>query len=180
MDATIDYSTRRPATKPLSERINLRLIIFLTVIAIPFAWIIWLVADQRIIVQHGDYFDVDLKGMGNFPFDATRDGAEAIPKDVRALNGKKVRFQGEMFAPNVAGPTVKEFQLVYSIVQCCMGGPPKVQERVFAIVPPDKTAGNYSGSQVTVVGTLHVEVKRVGGEAVSVFTMDVDEVTPPT
>ena len=62
---------------------------------------------------------------------------------------------------------VKQFQLVYSIVQCCMGGPPKVQERVFAFVPDDKHAPNLSGMQVTVTGTLHVNPTKSNGETVS-------------
>ena len=183
MDATVDYSAppRPPvARKPLSERINVRLIVFLLIAALPFAWCLWLIVDNRMIVNEGDYYAVDLKGMGNFPFDARLDTAEAIPKEVRELNGKKVRFEGEMFAPGQASDDVRDFQLVYSIVECCMGGPPKVQERVFAYVPESKRVPNYTGRQVNVVGTLHVEVKREGGEAVSVFTMDVDEVTPRT
>ena len=180
MDATLDYSSTRKGTKPLSERINFRLVGFLGAVGLLFLWALWTILDPRIAVKEGDYYAVDLKGMGNFPMDAKRDGEEVIPKDVRDLNGKKVKFEGEMFAPNSAAPTVKEFQLVYSIVECCMGGPPKVQERVFAKVPENVTAYNFSGRQVTVVGTLHVKVEKINGEAVSVFTMDVDEVTERT
>jgi hypothetical protein len=181
MDATVDYSARPPvARKPLSERVNVRLIVFLLIAALPFAWCLWLIVDNRMIVNEGDYYAVDLKGMGNFPFDARRDSVEAIPKEVRDLNGKKVRFEGEMYAPDQASDGVRDFQLVYSIVECCLGGPPKVQERVFAHVPDTIRLPNYTGRQVNVVGTLHIEVKREGGEAVSVFTMDVDEVTPRT
>ena len=56
-----------------------------------------------------------------------------------------------------------QFQLVYSIVECCLGGPPKVQERVFAFVPPDKKIPNYTGRQVTVLGTLRVELQKDKG-----------------
>lgn len=181
MDATLDYnSTRRPASKPLSERFNFRLIGFLLAIAIPFGWALWAILDTRVAVKDGDYYFVDLKGMGNFPFNATRDTAAVIPAEVRNLNGKKVKFNGEMFAPGQAS-NVKDFQLVYSIQQCCMGGPPKVQERVFAFVPDSMKVPNYTGGQVVVTGTLHIEVKRLPGEeAVSVFTMDVDDVKERT
>jgi hypothetical protein len=181
MDATLDYSPpkTKPAAKPLSERLNLRLWIFLLVIAIPFAWVFWTIFGQSMISKHGDYYAVDLKAMGFFPFDAKRDDERAIPKDVLALNGKKVYFEGQMYAPSEASPFVHDFQLVYSIVACCMGGPPKVQERVFAFVPEHKHIRNYSGEQVTCTGTLHIKVVRdANGEAVSVFTMDVDEVNP--
>ena len=179
MDATLDYSPpkTKPAARPLSERLNLRLWIFLAIIAIPFLWAMWLIFGADTITKHGDYYAVDLKGMGNFPFDSKRDTEKAIPKDVLALNGKKVVFEGEMYAPNEASTYVHDFQLVYSIVACCMGGPPKVQERVFANVPEGKRIRNYSGQQVTCTGTLHVKVVRdPTGEAVSVFTMDVDDV----
>jgi hypothetical protein len=99
---------------------------------------------------------------------------------VRELDGKKVKFDGEMYAPSAALNDVREFQLVYSIVECCLGGPPKVQERVFAKVPPGRQIPNYTNRQVTVVGTLHVDVKKDGDETVEVFTMTVDEVTPKT
>lgn len=181
--ATLDYSAKqRPAKKPLGERINFRLVIFLGVLAVAFGWVLWQILDTRIAVRDGDYLFVDLKAMGNFPFDARGDGPEVIPKEVRDLDGKKVKFNGEMFAPDTSSNKVQQFQLVYSIVQCCMGGPPKVQERVFAFAPP-KSAGvpNFSGKQVTVTGTLHVKVVRQAGEeATSVFTMDVDDVQDRT
>ena len=178
MDATLDYSPPRPAARPpLSERINVRLVVFLVLVTLPFAWCLWMILDQRTIINRGDYYEVDLKAMGNFPLDPVRDTEEVIPPEIRNLNGKKVRFEGEMYAPDEAG-NVTQFQLVYSIVECCLGGPPKVQERVFAFAPEGKRVRNYSGRQVTCVGTLHVKVEKVGGEAVSIFTMDVDEVEP--
>jgi hypothetical protein len=179
MDATLDYSNRK-ASRPLSERINFRLVGFLGAVSLLFIWGLWTILDPRIAVKEGDYYYVDLKGMGNFPLDPKRDTEAVIPAQVRELNGKKVKFNGEMFAPSAASQTVQEFQLVYSIVECCMGGPPKVQERVFAKVPPKVTAYNYSGRQVTVVGTLHVKLEKLNGEAVSVFTMEVDEVQERT
>ena len=101
----MDYHRPRPPSptrKPLSERINLRLIVFLLVVALPFLWCLWMIVDQRIIVNEGDYYAVDLKGMGNFPFDAAATPRTAIPKEVRELNGKKVQFEGEMYAPEQA------------------------------------------------------------------------------
>jgi hypothetical protein len=181
MDATLDYSAaKRPAAKPLGERINLRLWGFLAVASLPFLWAAWTILGTSTIQKQGDYYFVDLKGMGNFPMDAKRDDERVIPPEVRALDGKKVKFDGEMYAPDAARDNVQQFQLVYSIVQCCMGGPPKVQERVFAFVPPGKRIPNYSGSQVEVTGTLHVKVEKQNGEAVSVFTMEVDEVKERT
>lgn len=176
MDATLDYSPARPVSRPLSDRVNLRLVVFLVLVSLPFLWCLWLILGQRMIVNKGDYYAVDLKAMGNFAFDARHDTEDAIPPEVRQLDGKKVRFKGEMFAPNSASSTVEGFQLVYSIVECCLGGPPKVQERVFAFAPEGKGVPNYHGRQVTCIGTLHIDVEKVEGATVSVFTMDVDEI----
>jgi hypothetical protein len=176
MDATLEYSPPRPASRPLSERVNVRLIAFLVLVSLPFAWCLWLILDQRMIVNKGDYYEVDLKAMGDFPFDDKQDTELAVPPAVRELDGKKVRFEGEMYAPNESTSQVQSFQLVYSIVECCLGGPPKVQERVFAYVPEGKRVRNYSGRQVTCVGTLHVEVEKFEGQTISVFSMEVDEV----
>jgi hypothetical protein len=179
MDATLDYSTARPATRPLGERVNLRLIGFLVLVSLPFLWCLWLILDQRMIVNRGDYYEVDLKAMGNFPFNDETDTIDAVPREVRELDGKRVMFEGEMYAPDQAASQVEGFQLVYSIVDCCLGGPPKVQERVFASVPEGRRVRNYTGGpQITCVGTLHVDVKKIDGKTVSVFTMDVDEVEP--
>jgi hypothetical protein len=181
MDATLNYPAAGPAgTKPLSERFNFRLIGFLLVVALPFVWVLWTIFGQSTIVNRGDYYEVDLKAMGNFPLDPVRDTAAVIPAEVRALHGKKVRFEGEMYAPDQAAGQVQQFQLVYSIVECCLGGPPKVQERVFAFVPPEKKIPNYTGRQVTVLGTLRVELQKDKGQTVSVFTMDVEDVQERT
>ena len=180
MDATLDYSAARPVSRPLSERFNFRLVGFLAVVALPFVWILWTIFGQSTIVNRGDYYEVDLKAMGNFPLDPVRDTVAVVPPEVRDLHGKKVRFDGEMYAPNEAASKVTQFQLVYSIVECCLGGPPKVQERVFAFVPPDKKIPNYTGRQVTVLGTLRVELQKQNGTTVSVFTMDVEDVQPLT
>ncbi len=177
MDATLEYSTARPATRPLGERVNLRLIGFLVLVSLPFLWCLWLILDQRMIVDRGDYYAVDLKAMGNFPFNDETDTLDAVPSEVLGLDGKKVMFEGEMYAPQ-ATSQVDEFQLVYSIVECCLDGPPKVQERVFAFAPEGKPVRNYTGRQVTCVGTLRVGVEKIDGKTVSVFTMDVDEVAP--
>src|SRR5688500_7452276 len=80
--------------RPLSERINLRLWVFLGIVALPFLFCLWLILDPQTVVDKGDHYAVDLKWMGNFPLDPVRDDERMIPKDVRALDGKRVRFEG--------------------------------------------------------------------------------------
>ena len=53
----------------------------------------------RIIEQVGDYKEVNLKAMGNFPFDETSDDVKQVPEIYRKLDGQKVLLTGEMFFP---------------------------------------------------------------------------------
>jgi hypothetical protein len=165
--------------RPLKERINFRLIIFLAVIAIPFVWVFYVIINQTVtggVEDYGSYKKVDLKSLGNFPFSAESGTKENIPPRWRALDGQRVLLQGEMYAGNSAAQ-VNDFQLVYSIVNCCFNGPPKVQERVFAKLPGEQTAPIYPGL-VRVTGTLHIDIQRVEGQAVSVYTLDVEKIEP--
>ena len=83
------------------------------------------------IEWHGDYADVDLKAMGNFPFSPAAGTRDDVPARWRALDGKRVQLEGFMWSPVSAGTRGTEFQFVYNINICCIGGPPQVQERVF-------------------------------------------------
>ena len=168
-------------TLPARRRISLRLILLLTLVAAPFIYFGYVIVDQAVnkgVVNRGSYYDVDLKSLGYFPFDQTKDDVQDIPQRWRNLDGKRVALVGEMWTGGSAAPKVRAFELVYSIQKCCFGGPPKVQERVFAKVPNDGTVA-YHWQTVRVVGTLHVGVKRdETGQIVSVYEMDVDSVDP--
>lgn len=159
-------------------RINIRMIVFsavvLTLLGFPLYWFI----NEQVtggIHQAGDYLQVNLKALGNFPF--PQDGTEAdIPKKWQDLNGKKVLLQGEVYCPNEAGDTMTRFELVYSIQACCFGGPPKVQERVFAEVPKGMKVPNLHYSFAKIYGTLHVDPVEQEGTVTSVYTLDVEKV----
>jgi len=167
-----------PASR--KPRINFRLMALLAVVSLPFLYFGYVIVDQALtggIKDRGDHLEVDLKSMGQFPFDPVQDDVNGVPEQWRKLDGKKVALVGEMYAGGSAAPSVPAFQLVYSIQKCCFGGPPRVQERVFVKAPPGKTVPFY-WQPVRVVGTLHVDAKRVEGQVVSVFDMDVDKVEP--
>ena len=171
-----------PAPAPEREtRINLRLIAFLTIVSLPFVWFLGLFLYNTIrgpIQDYGDYKKVDLKALGNFAFDQNRGTIDDLPQKFRELDGQRVMLEGEMWADQ-AGAQVREFELVYSIVECCLGGPPKVHERVYADVPPDMKVPNYTRrGYVRVLGTLHVDVKKSEGAIVSVYRLDVESVEP--
>jgi hypothetical protein len=166
-----------PARRP---RVNLRLVVLLGVLALPFLYFAYVIVDQALtggVSRSGDVYSVDLKSLGSFPFDPVQDDDSSIPSRWRELDGKKVALVGEMYAGGSAAPKVGAFQLVYSIQKCCFGGPPRVQERVFVKAPtPDGVPYYYQ--PVKAVGTLHVGTRRVDGQVVSVFEMDVDKVEP--
>lgn len=130
------------------------------------------------IHQHGNYISAELKPLGQFPFDEQNGLLTDVPKDYRALDGKRVELKGMMWQLQSAGPNVAQFQLVYNIQKCCFNGPPLVQERVFVHLPRDKKIRWYD-QLVSCVGTLHVRLKRDDqGTVRSVYDMDLDSLAP--
>ena len=166
---------------PRRSRVSLRLVLLLGLVAAPFLYFGYVIVDQAVhkgVVNRGSYYDVDLKSLGYFPFDANKDDFNDIPQRWRALDGKRVALVGEMYTGGSAAPHINAFELVYSIQDCCFGGPPRVQERVFARVPNGGKVPYY-GQIVRVVGTLHVEAKRdETGQIVSIYELDIESVDP--
>lgn len=165
---------------PLARRINPRMIVFSVVILTLIGFPLYMFVREKFtggIINRGDYLEVNLKATGNFVMDPAKATLEVIPQRYRELDGKRVMFEGEMYAPDEAGDQVSRFQLVYSIQACCFSGPPKVQERVFAVVPNNGKV-DYHYGQVRVFGTLRVNLKREQGLITSVYEMDVESVEP--
>jgi len=175
-----DYSTSAvpPRRRP---RINLRLVVLLAVVSLPFLYFGYVILDQSLnggITHHGTYSDVDLKSLGYFPFDPVKDDLNNVPAKWRQLDGKRVALQGEMYAPGEASDQIRQFELVYSIQKCCFNGPPRVQERVFASVPNNGRV-QYYPQVVRVIGTLHVNARRDEvGQVSKIFELDVESVDP--
>lgn len=169
----MSLSVRRP-------RINVRLLVLLAFVGLPFVYFGYVIVEQAVtggVRDRGDYLEVDLKSLGQFPFDPVQDDINGVPQRWRKLDGKRVMLVGEMYAGGSAAPKVPAFELVYSIQKCCFGGPPRVQERVFVRAPPGKTVPFY-WQPVRVVGTLNVDAKKVEGQVVSVFDMEVESIEP--
>jgi len=100
------------------RRINLRMAliagIVLLLVGAPFS--IWL---RQVlsggIINHGDYYEVNLKAMSDFYLDQVNGQVSDIPAKFRALEGKKVELIGEMWDPHGASDDkLSYFQLVYS------------------------------------------------------------------
>jgi hypothetical protein len=173
----MDYEPR----PPLRERINLRIIVFFAIIALPFVWLGYWSVKQAMtngIEQHNGYAQVELKALGNFNFDQTAGTLNDVPQRWRELDGKRVVFEGFMYDGKSAGPKLGSFQFVYNIQKCCFNGPPLVQERVFARVPNNREAEWIDGF-ARLTGILHVNVKKAkDGTITSVYTLDVEKAEP--
>jgi hypothetical protein len=175
-------ATQPETHKPrLTERINFRILIFSGVVLFLLGTPIYIYLKESLtggIEQVGDYTKVNLKAMGNFVFDQNDGTLDDVPQKYRELDGRKVLLEGEIWAPNEAGATMSQFELVYSISKCCFGGPPKVQERVYAKVPVNMEVPNLTWHYARVLGTLHVDVKKEAGQITSVYTMTVEDIRP--
>ena len=178
---TIDY--RGPATEklPLRERFNFRMIFFiafvLLLVGYPIYWMVKMQVTGGIEQVAGGYTYVDLKAMSTFTFDQTNGTINDVPAKWRELDGKKVVLHGEMWEPSGAGPTVDNFELVYSIAKCCFSGPPQIQHFVHSKAQPGAKLNYYQGT-VEVKGILHVNVKKDAGAVTSVYQLDVESVDP--
>ena len=176
MSTVADYqspSTQRSRRLGLNPRLVAVVGVFALLIGFPVYSLVKAQINHGVERVAGGYH-VDLKALGDFPFNAETGTVENVPERYRQLDGKKVTLEGFVYADTSAGDRVQTFQFVYNIQKCCFGGPPKVQERVFAIAR-NKPVDN-SSVEVSLTGTLHVKVVRPpdGGEAVAVYTMDVD------
>ena len=176
MDATLKM--------PLTDRINLRMILFTGIVLFLIGWPVYTFLSEYLtggVHNRGDYLEVDLKAMGNFAFDPAAATKADVPEKYRALDGKKVKLSGELFSPYQSKGKLSQFTLVYSIQKCCFGGEPRVQERVFATVAPDKSVEYAGAGNHDVIGTLHVTMKQSAeskGIVEEVYHLDVDSVIP--
>lgn len=173
------------AKRPLSERINLRMVIFFAVILIPIGYMVYLFADtwrshgiwDQKDARYGSYKKVDLKAMSLFSLNQIQATDADIPAEYRALDGKRVMLVGEQYLRGTSRGQQLEFDLVYSIAKCCFNGPPQIQHFVKCKAMPGKDIDTYVGL-VKTVGILHVGVQIENGRVSSVYRMDVESVEP--
>jgi len=164
---------------PLSQRINFRMIAVAAVVMFLVGYPVYLYVDASVTggaKNVGGTWAVDLKALGNFPFDDVDGTVNDIPAKWRELDGKKVALEGFMFSTDSASDDISAFQFVYNITKCCFNGPPKVQERVFAHTTDARTVP-YSSVMVRCIGTLHVHLhKNEAGKTDVVYDMNVERV----
>ena len=169
--------------RPLGERINLRIVLFVGVLALIFGSIAWKFVDNALssgIKDRGGYLEVDLKTMSDWEMDPVLATDKVIPAPFRALDGKRVQLIGEIAPNSTAKGDVPSFDLVYSVAKCCFTGEPKIQHFIKCRVMPGGRAESSVGL-VKVIGTLHVGIERDpehSNRVSSVFRVDVESVEP--
>jgi hypothetical protein len=174
-------TTATIAPLPMSQRINLRMVLFglvlLAIVGFPTYWYLSVALTGGIRDAGNGYKEVDLMSMVTFPFDQKYGTVEDVPPKYRALDGQKVILTGEMVPMASAAPEIDSFSLVYSIAKCCYNTAPQVQHFIHSTVKDGKKVP-YWGGLVKVYGTLHVNVKKAEGKVDSVFQFDVENVEP--
>ncbi|MFI5378769.1 MAG: hypothetical protein ACHRHE_05705 [Tepidisphaerales bacterium] len=172
---------------PWSQRINFRLWILLGIVAVavgtPIYWGLQLYLTGGIMAgsdEKGELLRVDLKSMSLFDMDQKTAENTDIPRKWRDLDGKRVELAGEMYLGNQAGDYVTRFDLVFSIMKCCVTSSPKVQHFVKCSVPSGRPPVRYYSNLVCVKGILHVSIEPdpEGGLIHSVYRLDVESLRP--
>src|SRR5918999_1535654 len=102
--------TTAVAPVPLSQRINIRMVVFglivLALVGVPAYWYLDVALSGGIRdAGNGDKL-VDLYSMVTFPFDQKYGAIEDVPPKYRALDGQKVILTGEMVATTSAAPEI--------------------------------------------------------------------------
>jgi hypothetical protein len=179
---TPNYNYRAPRHRPsLVERINVRFIAFVVtfVVIVGYPFYIWMQATlSHGIIRHGNFSEVDLKAMSSFEMDQQIGTINDVPQRWRALDGTKVLLIGQPWAMHDAtNGGVHDFQLCYSISQCCFKGPPKVQHFVDCQASdPENGMSIPDTPMIKVYGTLHVSIIKGEGKIQSLYQLTVDRI----
>lgn len=166
---------------PWRQRVNFRLLFFSAIVLFLIGATMYPYLKMQFTggIEHlsDGTVKVDLKAISTFPFDQKNGTIDDVPVQFRALDGKRVLVEGEIWAPNSASGRLRQFELVYSIAKCCFSGPPQIQHFVQSQVVDGKGVPFYDGL-VRAVGTLRVDVKRDGGKVVSVYQLEIERLEP--
>jgi hypothetical protein len=150
--------------RPVSERINFRLITFISAFLLLLGAPIYLYLDSALtggIKNYGDYFKVDLKAMSSFTFDQVAGKLEDVPPQWRELDGKRILLHGEIAPGGFNARGADGFlELVYSVQKCCFSGQPQIQHFVQVTVPQSADVKLTTSGEIEVLGQLKVDVVR--------------------
>lgn len=173
--------TRSLATA-LPKGFNPRPLLFTAVAVLLLGWPVYTFLSEYLsggIHDRGAFKDVNLKALGYFDMNEADATLKDVPPLYRALDGKRVALVGQIWAGREVND-VTEFELVYSVNECCFNGPPKVQERVYTSVAKGKPFRYIGRGDHEVLGTLHVTMKKDPGtgRVTEVYHLDADSVAP--
>jgi hypothetical protein len=122
-------------------------------------------------------YDSPIDAWANAEKPKTKKAAKTvIPDWVRKLDGSKIAVAGFMVPFDVEDNGVLSFSIVKSILVCCFGQTPRVNENVMCQMPEGKPAKFLINIPLRVSGTLHVAEVKEDGYVVSLYSMDVDKV----
>ena len=126
---------------PLSQRINLRMIVFIGVMVLLVGYPVYTLISEQVTggvhrIEANSPSKVNLRPWTISCSMRTAEPSTTFPSNTAVLTGKNSRSSAK-FTPNEASDQVHRFELVNSIAKCCFGGPPR-SRRVFCVVP--KTA----------------------------------------
>jgi hypothetical protein len=114
-----------------------------------------------------------LKQPQSFPTPTPTD----FPASIRALDGTKVVVPGYMMPYDSDGDgKVLSFYLVRSILICCFGVPPRLNEIVRCEALPGKSCPYYYNIPVRVYGRLRVGEIREYGQVQALYRMSVERI----
>lgn len=160
---SISIPTTPPRAAGLRERLNFRVLIFVGIFALLLGWPLYLYLDESLsggLKDRGSFYEVNLKAMSDFRFDQDAGTIEDVPKKWRDLNNKTILIEGEIAPGGFDSLRARgQFDLVYSVQNCCFSGPPQIQHFVKITVPANASFA-VEGGAVRVKGKLSVDVTR--------------------
>ena len=101
---------------------------------------------------------------------------DQIPKHIRDLNGQKVAIEGYMVPIDVEGERIQSFILTNSMMMCCYGAMPWINEWIFVEMQNEEGAGFFNDVVIRAKGTLEVGEEIEDGMVISLYRMKGDEV----
>jgi hypothetical protein len=106
----------------------------------------------------------------------------AIPASIRALGGSEVAVPGYMMPYDEDKGGVTRFLLVRSIMVCCFGQPPRLNEIILCEMPGKEHCKFYYNVPIRVYGRLEVGEIREFGQVLALYRLAVrriDELKRP-
>ena len=114
----------------------------------------------------GEVPEMMIKELGNFDYDESHN---AIPGDVRGLNGSVVRLRGYVI-PLDQSEQITRFALVPSLFSCCYGQPPSIQHTIIVNCESGLSADSSPG-EIVAEGTLSVGEVKQDDYVISLFQL---------